>query len=411
MTPPAPGARGAAFVLVTVLLDAISIGLILPVLPTLVESFTPGDPVAGAGLVGLLAAIYGAMQFVGGPFLGALSDSYGRRPVILGSNLGLALDYLSMVLAPNVWLLIVGRVVAGFTTATVPTAVAYVTDVTPPAHRAAAYARIAAVFSAGLVMGPAIGGLLAEVHPRLPFLLAAGLALANFVYGATVLPESLPREGRPPFAFVRANPLAALRLLSRTRRLAGLAVVSFLDGLALVAITATFVLYTSRTFGWSEGTNGLAFMAVGVALALVNGVLAAPVIAAIGERRTLHVGIVFGIVGFMMYGLAPSDALVWAAIPFLALWALADGPTLAFMSAEVTPAEQGRLQGALAALQAVAETIGPLLFTQVYALAIGPASGWAPPGAPFLLAAVLHAAALGVALAVLSPSGAGPQSG
>jgi len=399
--PPRPTTAATAFVLVTVFLDSISIGLMLPALPKLISSFVPEDPVFAAQLVGIFAASWGLMQLFGSPFLGALSDRYGRRPIILISNVGLAVDYLLMAVAPTIWLLFFGRLVSGFTASTFATSFAYVTDVTPPEQRAAAYGRIGAVFGLGFIIGPAIGGVLAEFGPRVPFILAAGLAMANTVYGFFVLPESLLRENRMAFDLARANPFASLQLLRRTPRLAGLAVVNLLDALALVSITATFVLYTTAKFQWTDATIGLTFAAIGLAIAIVQGGLTGLVVARIGERRTLMLGLTLGIVGFSIYGLAPSSAWIWVAIPILAMWGLADSPNQSLMTREVNDNEYGQLQGALAALAAIAETIGPLIFSQIYAYAIGTGAAWLPAGAPFLLAATLHVIALGIAAALL----------
>lgn len=398
-----PGRRRAAsaFILVTVMLDSISIGIMLPALPKLVAGFVPDDPVAAARLVGLFAASWGFMQLIGSPLLGALSDRFGRRPVILMSNLGLGLDYLLMAFAPSLWLLYVGRLVSGFTAATFATAYAYVTDVTPEEERAAAFGRIGAVFGLGFILGPAIGGLLAEFGPRVPFILAAVLSLANFAYGTLVLPESLALENRMAFSWRRANPFASIRLLGRTRRLTGLAVVNLLDQLALVSIPATFVLYTTAKFGWSDSTTGLTFAAVGLGLAIVHGVLTAPVVGFFGEARTLLIGLLFGIAGFTMYALAPTSMVIFAAIPLMCLWALADSPNQSLMSREVSPSEYGQLQGALAALFAIAETVGPLLFSQAYAYAIGEGAALMPAGAPFLMAAALQVVALALAMRVV----------
>ncbi len=373
----------------------------LPALPKLISSFVPDNPVFAAQLVGIFAASWGLMQLCGSPFLGALSDRYGRRPIMLISNTGLAVDYLLMAVAPSLWLLFVGRLVSGFTASTFATAFAYVTDVTPPEQRAAAYGRIGAIFGLGFIIGPAIGGVLAEFGPRVPFILAASLALANTVYGFIVLPESLALDKRMAFQVARANPFASLRLLRRTPRLAGLALVNLLDALALVSITTTFVLYTTAKFQWSETTIGLTFAAIGFAIAIVQGGLTGPVVAILGERRTLLTGLMLGTIGFTMYGFAPSSEWIWAAIPILAMWGLADSPNQSLMTREVNENEYGQLQGALAGLAALAETIGPLIFSQIYAYAIGTGATWLPSGAPFLLAAALHVTAIIIAIGCL----------
>lgn len=379
------------FVLVTVLLDIMALGMMLPALPKLVESFVPGNTALAAQIYGIFGMSWGLMQFFGAPILGALSDRFGRRPVILLSNLGLGLDYILMALAPNLWILLIGRLIAGITSASTSTAFAYIADITPEDRRATEFGKILAMFGIGFIAGPAIGGYLASIDPRLPFWAAAAFSLANFTYGYFVLPESLGREQRMPFSWGRANPYGALRMLGRNRRIFGLSIVSLLDSIALVSLPSTFVLYATHKFGWTEDIVGYTFAGVGIGLAIVHGVLTGPFVKRFGERTTLLIGLVFGTAGFAMYGLSWEGWVIWASIPLIALWGLSDTTISSLMSAEFGTREQGRLQGALASLMAIAETFGPLLSTQVYALAIqnGGAQGvWA--GAPFLVAALLQ---------------------
>jgi MFS transporter, DHA1 family, tetracycline resistance protein len=394
-----PAGRSAAtwFVLITVLLDVMALGIMLPALPKLVESFLPGDTVAAAQIYGLFGMTWGLMQFVGSPLLGALSDRFGRRPIILLSNLGLGLDYILMALAPNLWVLLIGRAIAGLTAASFATAFAYVADITREDERAGEFGKIGAMFGLGFIIGPALGGWLAGYDPRLPFAVAAVFSLANAAYGYFVLPESLTLDRRMAFSWRRANPLSSLKLLGRNKRLVGLSVVSFLDSMALVSLPATFVLYVTHRFNWSDITVGLTFAAVGLGLAIVHAGLTGPVVRRLGERRTLAVGLLFGVAGFAGYGAASTPMMIWLSIPLIALWGLADSAMQSLMSKEVTVSEQGQLQGALASLMAIAETIAPILFTQVYAAAIGPAASWAPVGSAFLVAALLQLVGLMVA--------------
>ena len=385
--------------LVTVLLDAIAIGMMLPALPKLVEHFVPGDTARAAQIYGVFGMAWGLMQFIGSPILGALSDRYGRRPVILLSNLGLGLDYIVMALAPTLSVLLIGRLLAGLTAASFATAFAYVADVTREENRAAEFGKIGAAFGLGFIVGPAMGGLLAGIDARLPFWVAAGLSLANFGYGYFVLPESLDMDKRTPFRWRRANPWGAMRLLLRNRRLLGLATVSFLDSLALISLPATFVLYATHKFGWSDQTVGWAFASTGIGLAIAHALVTGPVVRLFGERGTLVGGLLLGTVGFSLYGVSWDSWVIWAAIPIIALWGLAESAMQSLMSAEVPLHEQGQLQGALASLVALAETVGPLIFTQVYAAAITWGAGWAPAGSPYLVAAVLQLLAAGIALA------------
>jgi MFS transporter, DHA1 family, tetracycline resistance protein len=391
------GSAATAFVLITVLLDVMALGMMLPALPKLVEAFIPDDKAQAARIYGLLGMSWGLMQLVGAPFLGAVSDQYGRRPVILFSNLGLGLDYLLMALAPNLWVLFVGRIIAGFTSAAFATAFAYIADVHPEDKRATEFGKMGAMFGLGFIAGPAIGGLLSGIDPRLPFWVASVLSLLNFVYGYFVLPESLAPERRMPFSWARANAWGSLRLLGSTPRLLGLSAVSIIDSLVLVSLPATFVLYATHKFNWTDQTIGLTYAAIGVGLAIVHGLLTGPVVAWLGERRTLLVGLAFGTAGFAMYGVSWAGWVIWASIPLIALWGFADSAMQSLMSAEVGPGQQGQLQGALASLMAVAETIGPILFTQVYAAAISTQADWAPAGAPFLVAAALQLGGLFIA--------------
>lgn len=393
----ATGGAAAWFVLITVFLDVMAMGMMLPALPKLVESFVPGNTAQAARIFGLFGMAWGLMQFIGAPILGALSDRYGRRPVILLSNLGLGLDYIVMALAPNLWVLLGGRLVAGLTAASFSTAFAYVADVTPESDRAGEFGKIGAVFGLGFIVGPAIGGMLSGIDHRAPFWVAAGLSLTNFAYGYLVLPESLAADKRTPFTWARANPYGAMKMLGRSRRLLGLATVGFLDSLALISLPATFVLYATHTFAWTDQIIGWAFACTGIGLAFSHALLTGPAVARLGERWTLIAGLIFGVLGFSLYGVSWDGWVVWSAIPLIALWGLAESAMQALMSAEVEPGEQGQLQGALASSVALAETLGPLLFTQVYASAITAGAAWVPAGAPYLVAAALQALAILVA--------------
>jgi MFS transporter, DHA1 family, tetracycline resistance protein len=381
----------------TVLLDSMAMGMMLPGLPKLVEHFVPGDTAHAAEIFGLFGMAWGLMQFAGAPILGALSDRYGRRPVILLSNLGLGLDYILMALAPNLWVLFAGRLIAGMTSASISTAFAYAADVSDEKNRAAEFGKIGAMFGLGFIVGPAVGGLLAGVDPRLPFWLAAALSLSNFVYGYFVLPESLAPERRTAFSWRRANPIGAMRMLGRNRHLLGLAIVGFLDSLALISLPSTFVLYATHKFAWTDQMIGLTFACTGLGVAIAHGLLTKPVVGVLGERGTLLVTLFLGAVGFSIYGVSWAGWVVWCAIPLIALWAIAESAMQSLMSAEVEASEQGQLQGALASLVALAETLGPLLFTTVYAMALRSTDAGTPAGAPFLVAAVLQLAAIAVA--------------
>ena len=404
-----PRTAALTFIFVTVALDMLAIGIIVPVLPRLVVNFLGGDTARAAKVFGVFGTVWAAMQFVFAPVLGALSDRFGRRPVILLSNFGLGLDYILMALAPNLGWLFVGRVVSGITAASVPTASAYIADVTPPEKRAAAFGMIGAAFGLGFILGPALGGLLGQLDPRLPFWMAAALSLANAVYGVFVLPESLPPERRAPFAWRRANPVSALGLLRSHPELFGMTAVVFLCYLAHEVFPSVYVLYADYRFGWKEGIIGASLAAAGAGSTLVQMALTRPAVARLGERGALLVGLCFGVLGFLSYGLATRSWVFWLGIPLISLWGLGSPVTQAIMSRRVGASEQGRLQGAMGSLRGITGMIGPGLFTQTFAASVGGGwangRGWHLPGAAFLVSALMLAVALGVAWRVTGRGG------
>lgn len=386
-----------AFVFVTVLLDMLAIGVIVPVLPRLVLHFLGGDTVRAADMLGLFGTVWALMQFVFSPVQGALSDRFGRKPVIVISNIGLGLDYVLMAVAPAISWLFVGRVISGITAASISTAYAYVADVTPPERRSARFGVLGAAFGAGFILGPALGGIAGNVDPRLPFWIAAALSLANGLYGILILPESLPPARRASFSWGRANPLGSLVLLRSQPQLAALAWINFVGNLAHAVLPSMAVLYMTYRYGWDERTVGLTMAAVGVCAMIVQGALIGPVVGRFGERNSLIAGLMFGIAGFLVFGLTSSGPAFLLGIPLMALWGLANPSALGLMSRRVSPSEQGRLQGANSSIMGIANLLGPGLFTQSFAIAISVRHEWDLPGAPFLLAAVLLAIAATVA--------------
>ena len=393
----APRRAAVLFILITVLLDMLSFGIIIPVLPKLVEEFLSGDTAQAAVIYGFMGTAWALMQFICSPIQGALSDQYGRRPVVLLSNLGLGLDYIVMALAPNVLWLVIGRTISGMASSSFSTAGAYIADVTPLERRAAAYGKIGLAFGAGFVFGPALGGWLGSVDPRLPFWGAAALSLLNACYGFFVLPESLPPHSRMTFRWRRANPVGSLVLLRSHHELLGLAAVAFLGYLAHAVLPSTSVLYMGYRYGWGTASVGLMMAGVGVAAMIVQGGLIRPITARLGERRTLLAGSVSGAAGFFIYGVAPEGWMFCLGIPIMAFWGLAGPATQALMSRRVSPAEQGQLQGAIASINGVTGMIGPGLFTQVFAFFVGAGAGWHMPGAPFLLASLFLISAAAIA--------------
>lgn len=393
-----PARRRAAvvFIFITLVLDVLAMGITIPVLPRLVQDMVGGDTAGAARIFGWFGTIFALMQFVTGPILGALSDRIGRRPVILLSNLGLGLDYVLMALAPDLAWLFLGRVVAGITAASFPAAAAYIADVTPAERRSKAYGLLGAAFGLGFVLGPALGGLLGGVDPRLPFWVAAACSLVNFSYGVLVLPESLPRERRMPFAWRRANPVASLILLRRHPELSGLAVANFVAAVAHESLPSTFVLYAGYRYGWDARAVGLTLAAVGVASALVQSLLIGPAVRRLGDRGAAILGLALGSLGMVVYGCAGSGWIFLAGIPLMALWGLSGPAFSGLMTRHVGPSEQGQLQGALTGLHGVAGLFSPALFASVFAACIAGGLGPELPGAPFLLSAILLAAAVAV---------------
>jgi DHA1 family tetracycline resistance protein-like MFS transporter len=389
--------------LVTLVLDMLSIGMIIPVLPKLVEMFMGGDTARAAEIFGLFGTLWALMQFLFTPVHGALSDRFGRRPLILLSNFGLGFDYILMALAPSVWWLLIGRAISGICAASISTSFAYIADVTPPDQRAGKFGVLGAAIGIGFVLGPALGGVLGVIDPRLPFWAAAALSLTNAMYGLFILPESLPPERRATFSWRRANPIGSLILLRSHPELAGLATVNFIAQLAFVVLPSTFVLYTSYRFGWDEATIGIALGAYGVSLMAVQTGLVKILVRRLGERVVLLMGLGFGAAGLAIMGLATKGALAWISIPVTAMWGLAAPAVQALMTRRVSAYEQGRLQGANGSVQGIAQFIGPTIFTLTFSYFIGAGSGWHFPGAPYLLAAFFYVIAIGLAWRATRP--------
>jgi DHA1 family tetracycline resistance protein-like MFS transporter len=398
------GQAAFIFIFITVLLDFLAFGIVAPVLPNLIIQFEGGNIARAAAITGLFGFAWSTMQFIFSPMLGAWSDRYGRRPVILISCAGLGFDYILMALAPTVGWLFVGRLISGITTSNISTAFAYVTDVTAPEKRAKQFGLISAAFGLGFIVGPAVGGLLGNVHLRLPFWIAAGLSLSNAIYGYFILPESLPPERRAKSAWHMANPLGSLNLLRSHPELGGLAIVTALYYLGHQALPSIFVLYADYRYAWSERTIGLSLAAVGLCVSLASGFLVGPFVKRFGERNSLLSGLFFGALAFTGFALASHGWGIFAAIPVLALWGVAGPAMQSLMSQRVDATSQGKLQGAVNSLRAITGMIGPLLFTQIFAVAISPKLKTHFPGAPYYLAALLMLASMAVAYVVARPA-------
>lgn len=391
---PAPGRRAALpFIFIVVFIDVLGIGLAMPVLPMLVGDYTPSRDLQ-AYWYGVLVVVYGLMQFFCAPLLGALSDRFGRRPVILASIFGLGLHYLLLAVAPSLAFMLIARVIGGVTGASFSVANAYASDISSAEGRARSFGLIGAAFGLGFIFGPMLGGLLGSVDLHLPFYVAAGLSLLNGLYGLVVVPESLPRDRRAAFELRRANPFSALLALFRHREIGRLVLVFALVVLAQLMLQTTWVLFTHFRFGWGPRENGFALFFVGVVAAVVQGALLGPLLRRFGEVRLALTGLSVGTLAYLLYGLAPQGWMMYAIIigNFLSF---AAGPALqGIVSNAVGPREQGVTMGALNSIQSimfvVAPAIGTPLLAQVSHL---PPSDWRV-GVTFFVSAVLQAIAL-----------------
>ncbi|HRA03141.1 TCR/Tet family MFS transporter [Thermomonas sp.] len=397
---PATGARKAAlaFIFITVLIDVLAFGVIIPVLPHLVQQFVGGDTSTAAYWTGAFAFSFSLVQFFSAPIQGALSDRYGRRPVILVSCLGLGLDFIFMALAPNLAWLFVGRIISAATSASFTTANAYIADVTAPEARAKSFGMIGAAFGLGFIVGPLLGGVLGDIDHRLPFWFSACLALLNFGYGLFVLPESLPKEKRAPvFDWQHARPMGGVNMLRQYPQIWGLVAVVFVANFAHYVYPSTFVLFADASYGWKEKQAGYVLSVVGVLSVIVNVLLVGRLVKAFGERRAVMFGLACGTLGFLVYGLAGSGWMFMLGLPISALWAIAAPATQALITRQVPADAQGRIQGALSSLVSLAGIFAPAVFAGAFGFFIGPHAPVRLPGIAFLIAAVMLAFAAFVA--------------
>jgi MFS transporter, DHA1 family, tetracycline resistance protein len=402
------------FIFFTILLDVIGIGLIIPVLPKLVNSFSGNDP----RYFGILMGVYALMQFIFAPMIGALSDQYGRRPVLLLSLFTFGMDYILLVFAPSIGWLFLGRVVAGITGASFTTANAYIADISQPEDRAKNFGLVGAAFGVGFIIGPIIGGFLAgygidylgymgfhfpkEFALRLPFAFAAVLSLANCLYGFFVLPESLKPENRRAFDIHRANPFNSLLRLSRYPNIRGLLMVLICLYLSSQVHPSTWALFTMKQFNWNEIEVGKSLAFVGLMIAIVQGGLIRVITPRLGQRNSVIFGITFYVIGFFLFSLASEGWMMYAIMIPFALGGTA-GPTLqALISSNVNPNEQGELQGALTSLMSVTAVVGPILHTYLFATFSANNAVIHYPGAAFLAGSVLSLVALGIVLKTLA---------
>lgn len=387
------------FIFITLVLDILGIGLVVPVLPKLIEELQGGNVADASHMYGLLVSVYALMQFVCAPILGNLSDHFGRRPVILLSLLGSGLDYFLLALAPSLTWFFIGRVLAGITGANFSAASAYIADVSPPEKRAANFGLVGAAFGLGFIIGPVLGGLLSTWGLRVPFIAAGILTLINWLYGCFVLPESLALANRRAFRFKNASPLGAFGSLRQHPLLLGLAAAFFILSIAHQVYPSTWALYTGLRFNWTPKMIGWSLAAVGVCAALVQGGLTRTLIPKIGEHRAIILGVSVTTLAFIGYGLVPEGWMVYPLIVFGSLGGLATPALQALISQNAGADEQGGVQGALTSLNSLAGILGPFLATGLFGYFIQTTP--AIPGAAFFGAALLNIIGLAIAFTTL----------
>jgi len=406
MDAPTPRKPALAFIFVTLVFLVLGFGIIIPVLPGLVTQFEGGSVATGSNYYGLLVGVFAVMQFIASPILGSLSDRFGRRKIILVALAGTAIDYVIMGLAPNIGWMFVGRMISGATAGALATCNAYVADVTPPEKRAQGYGLVGAAFGLGFVIGPAIGGLLGDVtfiHPfhvdkgRLPFFVAAACVGVNWLYGAFVLPESLPVENRRPFSWRRANPIGALLALRKFRGVLDLAFMHFIYMFASTILQSIWVLYMGFRYHWSTMEVGLSMTYIGIMTAVVQGGLVRRIIAATGERKGLVFGLLTSAAVMTGYGLATRGWMIYVLVLIGAFGGITGPAAQSLITKHVPPTEQGGVQGSLSGLTSLAGIFAPILGAWSFGKCIADDAPWHIPGIPFFEAAALMLVALSLA--------------
>lgn len=388
-------APALGFIFVTLLLDVIGFGIIIPVMPDLIielsgRTGSPEELISYASKIGgWMIAAYAIMQFVCAPIVGALSDRYGRRPVLLGSLFGFGVDYLFLALAPSLWWLFVGRVIAGVMGASFTTAGAYIADISTPEKRAQNFGMIGAAFGLGFIIGPLMGGLLADFGTRVPFFVCAGITLLNWLFGFFILPESLKEENKRKFEWKRANPIGTLQSLTRYPVISGLILALAFIYVSSHAVQTNWAYFVKVKFGWDATHIGWSLAAVGIAFAVIQGGLIRFIIPKLGQERSVYLGIALYAIGFLLYGIAPAGWMMYPIIVIYCLGSIA-GPALqGIMSSSIPPNEQGELQGGFTSLMSLAAIVGPLMMNGTFAWFTGENAPVYFPGAAMVLGAVL----------------------
>ena len=394
-----PTKRGPAlvFIFITLLLDVIGLGIIIPVVPKLIEQLIDGNLSEAASYGGWLTSAYAVMQFIFSPVLGGLSDRFGRRPVLLFSLFGFGLDYLLTGFSPTIEWLFLGRILAGVTGASFTTANAYIADISTPEKRAQNFGLVGAAFGIGFILGPAMGGYLGQYGPRVPFFVAAGLSMVNFLYGFFILPESLAPENRRPFDWRRANPVGSLMNLGRYPVILGLVASLVLIYTASFAVQGTWTFYTMEKFKWDEKTVGWSLATIGLSFAIVQGGLSRIIIPKLGPHRSVYVGLMFSSLGFALFAFATQSWMMFAFMGIYALGGIAGPSVQGIISGQVPANEQGEVQGALTSLTSTTSIFGPLIMTNLFSYFTAQNAPIYFPGAPYLLGAVLTLISAGLA--------------
>lgn len=383
------GSAAIGFIFVTLLIDVIGFGIIIPVLPGLIKELGHTDLSTASEYGGWMLFAYAIMQFLCAPLLGNLSDRYGRRPILLFSLFGFGIDYLFLAFAPNLFWLFVGRIVAGITGASFTTATAYIADVSPPEKRAQNFGIVGAAFGLGFIIGPAIGGFLGSFGLRVPFLVAAGLTLLNWLYGFFILPESLSKENRRRFEWSRANPMGSLKHLRKYPAITGLVISLVILYIASHAVQSTWAYYGMEKFNWHEKEVGISLAIVGLTVGLVQGVLIRKTMPLLGQEKSIYVGFLLYAIGMFLFGVATQSWMMYTFTIVYCLGGIA-GPALqGIISNHVPNNEQGELQGALTSLISLTAIVGPPLMTGLFAHYTRKSASIHLPGAPFLLGAVM----------------------
>lgn len=389
------------FIFITLFIDILGIGIIIPVLPELIKQLTGGDAAIAGKYYGWIAASYALMQFFFAPILGALSDRFGRCPVILISLLGLGLDYIILGFASSMAWLFIGRIVAGIMGASFTAANAYIADISTPENRAQNFGLVGVAFGLGFIFGPVLGGVLGGINLRLPFFVSAGLVLLNVLYGFFILPESLKKENRSKFSWAKANPVSSILNLTKYPLVANLAFAFLFITLAQGGLQMVWVLYTGYRYGWGEMTNGLTLGLVGLMAAIVQGGLVRPIIKSLGERRAILLGLGISVFSFLLYGLAYKGWMMLVVVVLSALSGVAQPAIQGLVSGSVNPNEQGKVQGALTSLFSLTSILAPLIFVSgLFSYFTGPNAPFKLAGAPFFLGSLFNLLALIIVFAV-----------